>query len=86
MASKVTLGALNGATGAKVVVAQPLVGAERDEIANLVMRLKRADERARRMETKPDGRPAPSSDELKWAEDWKLPSEVFEYFVLDHAA
>ncbi len=86
MASKVTLGAMTGVTGAKVVAAQPLVGAERDEISELVMRLKRADERVRRVEALPDRRPAPTSGELKWAEDWKLPREVLDYFELEQAA
>lgn len=71
--------------GAKVVTTtQPLVGAERDEIAAMVMRLKRADERARRTEA-PQANAIQAVD-LKWAEDWQLPREVFDYFELEHAA
>lgn len=70
--------------GAKVVLAtQPLVGDERDEIANLVMRIKKADERARNLEA---SKPVIPAEDIQWAEDWKLPREVFEYFELDHAA
>ena len=71
--------------GAKVVMTtQPLVGAERDEIAAMVMRLKRADERTRQVETAAYA-PMQAVD-LKWAEDWQLPREVFDYFELEHAA
>lgn len=71
--------------GAKVVVsAQPLVGAERDEIAAMVMRLKRADERSRQTDTA--AAPAIHTADLKWAEDWQLPREVLDYFELEHAA
>lgn len=67
--------------------AEPMSGTERDEIVELVMRIKRADERSRKLELASDaGKPAPTPTELKWADDWKLPSEVFEYFVLDQAA
>ncbi len=74
--------------GAKIVVtqgmpAQPLVGAERDEIVDLVMRLKRADERTRTLET---SKPQIAAADVQWAEDWQLPREVFDYFELEHAA
>ncbi|PZP38906.1 MAG: hypothetical protein DI585_05940 [Pseudomonas fluorescens] len=65
---------------------QPLVGAERDEIAAMVMRLKRADERTR---TSTQGGAATTplpAENLKWAEDWKLPREVFDFFELEHAS
>ena len=71
--------------GAKVVVAtQPLVGAERDEIAAMGMRLKRADERTRRVEAQPAV--TIQASDLQWAEDWQLPREVFDYFELEHTA
>ena len=74
--------------GARIVVtqgmpAQPLVGAERDEIAAMVMRLKRADEKSRRMEA---SQPEVKAADIQWAEDWQLPREVFDYFELEHAA
>ncbi|RYG60974.1 MAG: hypothetical protein EON60_05215 [Alphaproteobacteria bacterium] len=74
--------------GAKIVVTQgmptqPLVGAERDEIVDLVMRLKRADERTRSVEA---SRPQLQAADVEWAEDWQLPREVFDYFELEHAA
>lgn len=79
--------AADKALGAKVVVSQPMSVAERDEIAALVMRLKRADERSRKLELVEDARrPVVSASDRQWAEDWKLPSEVFEYFELEHAA
>ncbi len=74
----------NSSLGGKVVMApQPLVGTERDEIAAMVMRLKRADERSRNLEP---SRPAVQAADLQWAEDWQLPREVFDYFELEHAA
>lgn len=66
------------------VATQPLVGAERDEIAAMVMRLKRADERSRSVEVAPANQI--QAADVKWAEDWQLPREVFDYFVLEHAA
>ena len=75
----------NASLGAKVVMTtQPLVGPERDEIAALVMRLKKADERTRSF-TQTD-QPKVQQVDLKWAEDWQLPREVFDYFELEHAA
>ncbi len=74
------------ALGAKVVVSEPMSSVERDEIAALVMRIKRADERSRNLELAGDARrPVVSASDRQWAEDWKLPSEVFEYFEIDHA-
>lgn len=73
----------NGFDGKVVVGTQPLVGAERDEIAAMVMRLKRADERSRQVEAPVN--PLQAAD-VKWAEEWQLPREVFDYFVLEHAA
>jgi hypothetical protein len=71
--------------GAKVVsAAQPLVGVERDEITAMVMRLKRADERTRRVESQPAV--TVQAADLQWAEDWQLPREVFDYFELERAA
>ena len=68
--------------------ARPLVGAERDEIAELVMRIKRADERSRKLEvqTAEEITPKVTAADRQWADDWQLPREVFEYFVLDRAA
>lgn len=74
----------NSGLGGKVVMAtQPLVGVERDEIAAMVMRLKRADERSRNVEA---ARPSVQAVDLQWAEEWQLPREVFDYFELEHAA
>lgn len=73
--------------GAKVVASEAMSSMERDEIAQLVMRIKRADERSRKLEMVSDSsRPVVSASDRQWAEDWKLPSEVFEYFELEHAA
>ncbi len=74
--------------GAKIVAStgmptQQLVGAERDEIAALVMRLKRADEKSRNLEA---SQPQVKAADIEWAEDWQLPREVFDYFELEHAA
>lgn len=74
--------------GAKIVAmtgmpAQPLVGAERDEIAAMVLRLKRADEKSRNLEA---SQPSVKAVDIAWAEDWQLPREVFDYFELEHAA
>lgn len=71
----------------RVVKAQPLIGAERDEISALVNRIKQADEHNSRMvsSTAPAAKKVAKAD-LKWAEDWQLPREVFEYFVLERAA
>lgn len=63
---------------------QPLVGAERDEITAMVMRLKRADERTRVSDA--NAQPQLQAADVKWAEDWQLPREVFDYFELEHAA
>jgi hypothetical protein len=75
------------ALSAKVVVGEPMSSVERDEIAELVMRIKRADERSRKIEVMSDPRrPVVSASDRQWADDWKLPSEVFEYFELERAA
>jgi len=70
-------------------VAQPLLGAERDEISDLVSRIKRADEHNSRMPgaaSPASAKPSVTQADKQWAEDWQLPSEVFEYFVLERAA
>lgn len=65
-------------------VVQTLVGNDRDEITSLVMRLKKADERSRQpFHTAGAALPA---EDIKWAEDWQLPREVFDYFTLDRDA
>ncbi len=56
------------------------VDVERDEITQLVMRLKRADDRQR---TPLRHTPAPSVAAQTWAEDWQLPREVHDYFTLE---
>lgn len=66
--------------GAKVVQANPLVGVEKDEITDLVSRIKRADQRWR---TPSAAHVVPEQD-AKWAADWQLPREVFDYFVIEH--
>lgn len=71
--------------GRVTMAPQPLVGAERDELTALVMRLKTADERTRTTPSVNVAAPVRAED-LKWAEDWQLPREVFEYFVLEHSA
>lgn len=76
----------SGFSGRVVRGAQPLVGVERDEIADLVSRIKRADERARQpVQVSGSSVVAPvvKADDLQWAEDWQLPREVFDYFVLE---
>lgn len=76
----------NRAVSGKVVRgAQPLLGAERDEIAELVSRIKQADARARQpavSSPQPLVSPARAEDE-QWAEDWKLPREMLDYFILE---
>lgn len=70
--------------GRVVMDAQPLVGRERDEITAMVSRLKRADDRARTQPSSTQVAPSiPPADDVKWAEEWQLPREVFEYFVLE---
>jgi hypothetical protein len=71
--------------GKVTVATQPLVGTERDEITALVSRLKQADDNTRKATTGVNS-PQVQAADLKWAEDWQLPSEVFEYFVLERAA
>jgi hypothetical protein len=63
------------------VVVQPLVGQDRDEITALVSRIRDADARAR-MPLVAAPKPVAKED-ADWAADWKLPSEVFDYFELD---
>ena len=60
---------------------QQLVGAERDEVCELVSRLQAAGRR-----TVSSAAPVPSENDLAWAEDMQLPREFFDYFVLDRAA
>lgn len=73
------------ADGALVQVgSNPLVGAERDEISQLVMRLKQADLRHR---SPPQAAAnAPTAVAVAWAESWQLPREVHEFFTLETAA
>ncbi|MBI1309261.1 MAG: hypothetical protein GC129_05385 [Proteobacteria bacterium] len=64
--------------------AQPLVGAERDEITQLVSRIKSADARTRQPVAPRYAVPAPVSQaETQWAEDWQLPKEVLDYFIIE---
>ncbi len=77
---------LPAADGATVsLAANPLLGAERDEISQLVQRLKQADLRHRTpvLESKLQ---APSPTALAWAEAWSLPREVHDFFVLEAAS
>lgn len=77
---------LPAATGANVTLGrtpEPLQGAERDEIAALVARIKQADARQRSV-VAPTTRPSVAA--LDWAEKWQLPREVHEYFTLETAA
>ncbi|MCA3244685.1 MAG: hypothetical protein INF43_05225 [Alphaproteobacteria bacterium] len=74
-----------GADGATVQVsATPLVGTERDEISQLVLRLKQADLRHRSPPQTPAA--APTAAAVAWAEAWQLPREVHEFFTLETAA
>lgn len=78
--------ALPSATGANVEFSrkpEPLQGAERDEIAALVSRIKQADARQR---TQPKiNTPRPTVAALDLAEKWQLPREVHEYFIIEAA-
>lgn len=76
----------SGITGAQVVAGQPVSPAERDEITALVSRIKRADELSRQPRHPSEVLHVPSEQDVKWAEDWKLPKEVFDYFILERAA
>lgn len=76
----------SGFSGRVVRGVQPLVGVEKDEITELVSRIRLADERARNMAHAPGvgvAVPVVKADDLKWAEDWQLPREVFDYFILE---
>lgn len=77
---------LSGITGAHVAVGRPVSGTEKDEITALVSRIKRADELARQPRYTAEVGHMPSEQDIKWAEDWKLPKEVFDYFILERAA
>jgi hypothetical protein len=61
-----------------------LVGAERDEISQLVLRIKQADLRHRAAANHPAATSNPAA--LAWAQEWQLPQEVHEFFVLETAA
>lgn len=61
----------------------PLIGPERDEIVELVSRIKRADEKLQRPMTE---RKAVAEHDAKWAEDNQLPREFFEFFTLERVA
>lgn len=54
---------------------------ERDEIAQLVRRIKDADVKLR----SPQG-VAIASSALAWAESWQLPMDVFQYFTVEETA
>ncbi|NBV54298.1 MAG: hypothetical protein EBR79_01125 [Proteobacteria bacterium] len=69
---------------AKVVAAQPLVGVERDEIAAMVNRIKKADLRNRQTPSSVASA-APSGPSVAWAEDWQLPREALDYFDIEQA-
>jgi hypothetical protein len=73
-----TLPAKLHADGGQVQIAE--IDVERDEITQLVMRLKRADERQRSPRM---GAAAPSPVAAEWAANWQLPREVHEYFMLE---
>lgn len=78
MALNPTLPAKLHADSGHVQVAE--IDVERDEITQLVMRLKRADERQRSPRT---GAAAPSPAAAEWAANWQLPREVHDYFMLE---
>ncbi len=81
--------AIAPATGASVTMGrapEPLQGAERDEIAALVARIKQADARQRTPHAAQANAHRPSVAAIEWAENWQLPREVHEYFVLETAA
>jgi hypothetical protein len=66
--------------------AQPLVGVERDEIADMVSRIKQADARARQPVVQGPYAPvAPvvKNEDLQWASEWQLPKEMFDYFIVE---
>lgn len=63
--------------------ATPLVGAERDEIAAQVSRLKQADTRVSKPTVKGS---SVSSADRDWAEGQNLPAEFFDYFTLQRVA
>lgn len=62
----------------------PLVGADRDELYQLVLRLKQADLRHRTPSTN-KYLAAPNPVAMAWAEDWNLPREVHDFFILEAA-
>lgn len=79
----------DGLTSARVSASPVISGTERDEIAAIVGRIKRADQMARQpRHAAPHtaAHVAVSDQDLKWAEDWQLPKEVFDYFILERAA
>jgi hypothetical protein len=82
MAFNPTVPAKLHADGGQVRVAEVAkdTDMERDEITQLVMRLKRADERQR---TPRVGAAAPSPVAAEWAANWQLPREVHDYFMLE---
>lgn len=58
----------------------PLVGAVRDEIAEQVLRLRQADKRLQQ-----PAKPQVSSADRDWAEGQNLPTEFFDFFVIQRA-
>lgn len=64
--------------------AQPLVGVERDEIADMVSRIKRADARQRQpVQGHVAAPPVAKAEDLQWASEWQLPKEMFDYFIVE---
>lgn len=62
---------------------QQLIGVERDEVVALVDRLQQAGRRASPQDVVGGG---VSEHDIQWASDMQLPSEFFDYFVLERAA
>lgn len=70
---------------AKVVQAQPLVGVDRDEIFEMVSRIKKADLRNRQPQQVVAGT-TPSAQNVAWLEEWQLPREALDYFEIEQVA
>ena len=62
---------------------QQLVGVERDEVVALVDRLQQA---GRRVSSYEVAQESVSEHDIQWASEMQLPSEFFDYFVLERAA
>ena len=63
---------------------QQLIGVERDEVVALVDRLQQAGRRTASTYASPSD--SVSEHDIQWASEMQLPSEFFDYFVLERAA